>query len=155
MLWFANQRAVEYHPTLFRGHADDGPTHLVLDLDPPARSDAFPRAVEAALLVRHALADAGMSAMVKTSGAKGVHVFVPLEPGQSAMDVAAATRAIAVRAERLDPSPGDDGVRRRGAWRQGLPRLDASRRRHRGGGVQPATATWSAGVVPAALGGPR
>jgi bifunctional non-homologous end joining protein LigD len=102
LLWFANQRAVEYHPTLFRGHADDGPTHLVLDLDPPAGSGSFARAVEAALLVRRVLEDAGMSAMAKTSGAKGVHVFVPLQPGQSAADVAAATRAIAVRAERLD-----------------------------------------------------
>src|SRR3954462_55156 len=63
LLWFANQRAVEYHPTLFRGHADEGPRPLVLDLDPPAGSDAFARAVAAALLVRHALADAGMSAM--------------------------------------------------------------------------------------------
>ena len=33
-----------------------------------------------------------------------MHVFVPLAPGQSAMDVAAATRAIAARAERLDPT---------------------------------------------------
>jgi bifunctional non-homologous end joining protein LigD len=103
LLWFANQRAVEYHPTLFRGHAFDAPTHLVVDLDPPAGSDAFARAVQAALLVRQVLSDVGMTAMVKTSGAKGVHVVVPLSPGQSAVDVAAATRALAVRAERLDP----------------------------------------------------
>jgi bifunctional non-homologous end joining protein LigD len=103
LLWFANQRAVEYHPTLFRGHAFDSPTHLVVDLDPPEGSDAFPRAVQAALLVRQVLADVGMSAMAKTSGAKGVHVVVPLVPGQSAGDVAAATRALAARAERLDP----------------------------------------------------
>ncbi len=103
LLWFANQRAVEYHPTLFRGHEFDAPTHLVVDLDPPAGSDAFVRAVEAALLVREALSDAGMTAMAKSSGAKGVHVVVPLAPGQSAVDVAAATRAVAVRAERLDP----------------------------------------------------
>jgi bifunctional non-homologous end joining protein LigD len=103
LLWFANQRAVEYHPTLFLGHAFDSPTHLVVDLDPPAGSDAFARAVEAALLVRRALADVGMSAMAKTSGAKGVHVVVPMVPGQSAVDVAAATRALAARAERLDP----------------------------------------------------
>jgi bifunctional non-homologous end joining protein LigD len=103
LLWFANQRAVEYHPTLFRGHAFDAPTHLVVDLDPPAGSDAFARAVEAALLVRQVLSDVGMTAMVKTSGAKGVHVVVPLSPGQSAVDVAAATRALAARAERLDP----------------------------------------------------
>jgi DNA ligase D-like protein (predicted polymerase) len=103
LLWFANQRAIEYHPTLFRGHEHDSPTHMIIDLDPPAGSDAFGRAVEAAFLVRQALSDVGMTALVKTSGAKGVHVVVPLEPGQSATDVAAATRAIAVRAERLDP----------------------------------------------------
>ena len=103
LLWFANQRAVEYHPTLFRGLAFDSPTHLVVDLDPPSGSDAFARAVEGALLVRQALGDVGMTALVKSSGAKGVHVVVPLAPGQSAVDVAAAARALAARAERLDP----------------------------------------------------
>lgn len=103
LLWFGNQRAVEYHPALFRGLAFDDPTYLVLDLDPPAGSDAFARAVDAALLVRQALGDAGITAMAKTSGAKGVHVVVPLSRGQSAGDVAAATRAVAARAERLDP----------------------------------------------------
>ena len=103
LLWFANQRAVEYHPTLFRGHAFDAPTHLVLDLDPPAGTDAFEGAVQAAFLVRQVLSDVGMTAVAKTSGAKGVHVVVPLAPGQTATDVAAATRAVAARAERLDP----------------------------------------------------
>jgi len=103
LLWFANQRAVEYHPTLFPGHAFDAPTHLVVDLDPPAGSEAFARAVLAALLVRQVLSDVGMTALAKSSGAKGVHVVVPLVPGQSAGDVAAATRAVAARAERLDP----------------------------------------------------
>ena len=55
------------------------------------------------MLVRQVLSDVGMAAAVKTSGAKGVHVLVPLAPGASATDVAAATRAIAARAERLDP----------------------------------------------------
>lgn len=103
LLWFANQRAVEYHPTLFRGHAFDSRTHLVVDVDPPAGSDAFARAVQAALLVRQALGEVGMTALAKTSGAKGVHVVVPLVPGHSATDVAAATRALTARAERLDP----------------------------------------------------
>ena len=103
LLWFANQRAVEYHPTLFRELAPDAPTYLVVDLDPPAGSDAFRHAVSGARLVRQVLDDAGLTALVKTSGAKGVHVVVPLAPEQSAPDVAAATRAIAARAERLDP----------------------------------------------------
>lgn len=107
LLWFANQRAVEYHPTLVRADADraDHPTHLVLDLDPPP-SDAFPLAVRAAHLVRQVLADAGLEGAVKTSGAKGVHVFVPIEAGATTDEAAAATRAIAARAERLDPALG-------------------------------------------------
>jgi DNA ligase D len=102
LLWFANQRAVEYHPTLIRAEHWDRPTHLVLDLDPPS-AEAFPLAVRAAQLVRQALTDTGLVGAVKTSGAKGLHVFVPIE-GQTAADAAAATRAIAMRAERLDPA---------------------------------------------------
>src|SRR6266516_4660366 len=49
LLWFANQRAVEYHPTLFRVDQRDRPTHLVLDIDPP-EGDAFRLAVRAAHL---------------------------------------------------------------------------------------------------------
>jgi DNA ligase D len=103
LLWFANQRAVEYHPTLVRAGDRDRPTHLVLDLDPP-EVDAFRLAVRAAQLVRQVLADAGLSGAVKTSGAKGLHVFVPIEEPESVEAVAAATRALAARAERLDPA---------------------------------------------------
>jgi DNA ligase D-like protein (predicted polymerase) len=102
LLWFANQRAVEYHPALICVDRWDHPTHLVLDLDPPAE-DGFPAAVRAALLVREALAEAGLQGAVKTSGAKGVHVFVPIEAQATIEDAASATRALAVRAERLDP----------------------------------------------------
>ncbi|MGH2779736.1 MAG: non-homologous end-joining DNA ligase [Actinomycetota bacterium] len=103
LLWFANQRAVEYHPTLIRGDRWDHPTHLVLDLDPPL-NDAFPLAVRAGELVRQVLTDAGLVGAVKTSGAKGLHVFVPIETQATTEDVATATRAIAARAERLDPA---------------------------------------------------
>jgi bifunctional non-homologous end joining protein LigD len=102
LLWFANQRAVEYHPTLARADRPDRVTHLVLDLDPP-NADAFSMAVLAAQLVRHALAEVGLEGAVKTSGAKGVHVFVPIDDQPPPEDTAAATRAIAARAERLDP----------------------------------------------------
>jgi bifunctional non-homologous end joining protein LigD len=101
LLWFANQRAVEYHPLLIRVGHWNNPTYMVLDLDPPS-GDAFHLAVGAALLIRQALIDSGLDGAVKTSGAKGVHVFVPIE-GATGEEAAAATRAIAVRAERLDP----------------------------------------------------
>ena len=102
LLWFANQRAVEYHPSLARADLPDRVTHLVLDLDPP-NADAFSMAVKVAHLVRGALADVGLEGVVKTSGAKGVHIFVPIDDQAPPEDSAAATRAIAMRAERLDP----------------------------------------------------
>ena len=112
LLWFANQRAVEYHPTLIRADRWDHPTDLVLDIDPPSEYGAdraegtgpFGLAVRAAHLVRQVLAGAGLAGVVKTSGAKGVHVFVPVEEGVTVEEVAAATRALAARAERIDPA---------------------------------------------------
>ena len=103
LLWFANQRAVEYHPTLVRADRWDRVTHLVLDLDPP-EGETFQLAVQAALLVRQALAELGLDGAVKTSGAKGVHVYVPIDDQATIEDAAAATRAIAARAERIDPA---------------------------------------------------
>jgi bifunctional non-homologous end joining protein LigD len=100
LIWFGNQRAVEYHPTLGLAGQLDRPSYLVLDIDPPTVSD-FASAVAAAHLVRSALADAGLSGAVKTSGAKGLHVYVPVDAGSE--DAAAATRALAARAEKLDP----------------------------------------------------
>ncbi|MCX5045672.1 ATP-dependent DNA ligase [Aldersonia sp. NBC_00410] len=104
LLWFANQRSVEYHPTLTRVDRPDRVTHLVLDIDPPAGNDEFALAVGAAQLARRALTDSGLVGAVKTSGAKGIHVIVPITTEHSIEDAAAATRALAARAERLDPA---------------------------------------------------
>lgn len=104
LLWFGNQRAVEYHPTLALADRLDHATHLVLDLDPPEGHQGFGHSVAAAVLVKEALASVGLVGAVKTSGAKGVHVFVPIDPLVSMDDAAAATRAIARRAELLDPA---------------------------------------------------
>jgi DNA ligase D-like protein (predicted polymerase) len=107
LIWFANQRAVEYHPML--GVVADGalhlehPTHLIMDIDPP-EGGGFDVVVAAAKLIRAALADCGLAGAVKTSGSKGAHVFVPIDEHAPIEDVAAATRALAARAERLDPA---------------------------------------------------
>jgi bifunctional non-homologous end joining protein LigD len=102
LLWFANQRAVEFHPALVHAGRPDKPLFLILDIDPPL-GDPFATAVSAARLVRMALDEYGLSGAVKTSGAKGVHVFVPVTRA-SHEDVAAAARGIAARVERLDPT---------------------------------------------------
>jgi bifunctional non-homologous end joining protein LigD len=103
LLWFANQRAIEYHPTLVRGDAQGfAQTHLVLDLDPPADT-GFHAVAHVAGLVRSVLDEVGLAGAVKTSGAKGVHVFVPVAQPASGEEIAAATRALAARIERSDP----------------------------------------------------
>jgi DNA ligase D len=102
LLWFANQRAIEYHPALVRIDRPDRMTHLILDLDPP-EGDSFAMAVEVARAVRSVLADADLAGAVKTSGAKGLHVFVPIDRELAMEDAAAATRAIAARAAALVP----------------------------------------------------
>lgn len=109
LIWFANQRAVEYHPTLGRVPEPWRATDMILDLDPPeagagaVAGGGFGAAIAVAHLVRAALDELGLAAAIKTSGAKGVHVFVPIAEDHSPDDVAAATRAVARRAELLDP----------------------------------------------------
>lgn len=102
LIWLGNQRAVEFHPTLWRvGH--DAADDLIIDLDPPAGNDP---AVGFRAAVRAALDEAGLRAVVKTTGAKGLHLAVPIVADHPFDDVAAATRALAARAERHDPEVG-------------------------------------------------
>jgi bifunctional non-homologous end joining protein LigD len=102
LLWLANQRSVEFHVPFFRLDDPAHPTALVLDLDPPEGAD-FAAVVAVAHLVREALDAAGLAGAVKTSGAKGLHVVVPVRDAP-VEDVAAATRALAARTERVDPA---------------------------------------------------
>ena len=151
LLWFANQRAIEYHPTLSRIDRLDRATHLVLDLDPPAGA-AFDRVVAVARLVHQALADVGLDGAVKTSGAKGLHVFVPIEARVSMEDAAAATRAIARRTEHLDPGTATTAFLK--SDREGKVFVDATRT---GGATvvaaySPRAAPGRAGVVSGRVG---
>ena len=153
LLWFANQRAVEYHVPLTLADDPGTPTHLVLDLDPPEGADLAP-VVAAARAVREVLRDAGFDPAVKTSGAKGLHVVTPILPA-AMEDVHAATRAVATRAERLDPDGTTTAFIK--ADRGGKVFLDATRagRRHRRRRLQPARAAGPAGLVPVRLGRAR
>jgi DNA ligase D-like protein (predicted polymerase) len=105
LLWFGNQRAVELHPALTTVEDLEHATHLVLDIDPPhQRDDAFALAARAAHLVHEVLDDVGLHGALKTSGATGVHVFVPLDGQAPLHHQAAATRALAARVETREPS---------------------------------------------------
>jgi DNA ligase D-like protein (predicted polymerase) len=123
LLWLANQRAVEFHPTLVRGERGEV-AELVVDLDPPEGAP-FGDVVVAARAVRAALDASGLAGAVKTSGAKGVHVVVPVVGTVTVEDAAAATRALAARAERVDPDRTTTAYLR--ADRGGKVFLDATR----------------------------
>jgi len=101
LLWFGNQRAIEFHPTLLTAGASTA-DELVVDLDPPPDGE-FRAVVAAAGSVRAALHELGLDAVVKTSGAKGLHLVVPLATPLGIDDAFAATRALCARAAALGP----------------------------------------------------
>jgi bifunctional non-homologous end joining protein LigD len=97
--WLANQAVIEFHPWTARADSVGRPDQLVFDLDPP--EDGFAMAVEAALLLKDVLAGLGLEGTPKTTGSKGVHVYVPLVRRADYGRVRAAAEAVgAMMAER-------------------------------------------------------
>jgi bifunctional non-homologous end joining protein LigD len=78
----------------------DKPDWLAFDLDP---SDGFSSAARAALLLRTKLEDHGLEPFVKTSGGRGLHIFVPLRRGAAQERVRAYASAIAGEMAREHP----------------------------------------------------
>jgi bifunctional non-homologous end joining protein LigD len=99
--WLANQACIELHPWLSRTDRLDRPDHLVFDLDPP--EDAFERSVQVALVLKEVLDEAGLEGLPKTSGGKGVHVYVPLQRRYHYRLVRAAALTIGSRVEERMP----------------------------------------------------
>lgn len=124
LVWFGNQRTIEFHPALVTASRPDHMSHIVLDIDPPP-GDHFDLAVRAALLVKTVLDEVGMKGVVKTSGATGVHVLVPLASDVTLVDAVGTTRAIAERAAALDPDLAT--VEFKKADRRGRVFIDATR----------------------------
>ena len=94
LVWAANLGCLELHPMLARAEDLDRPTAVVLDLDPGPPAGLL-EACEVALLARAALAGVGLRAWVKTSGGKGLHVVVPLQPAAPFARTRAFARTVA------------------------------------------------------------
>lgn len=102
LAWVANAGAVELHPLLARLDRPTSAHAAVFDLDPTPPAGLLD-CCRVALSVRALLAEAGLTALVKTSGAKGLHVFVPLD-GSEGFDAAKTlVRAAADRLARAAP----------------------------------------------------
>jgi DNA ligase D-like protein (predicted polymerase)/DNA ligase D-like protein (predicted ligase)/DNA ligase D-like protein (predicted 3'-phosphoesterase) len=79
LVWLANLASLELHQLHSRKPNFDNPDYMVFDLDPPEGSD-FKNVIEVALDLREYLENFGYTPFVKTTGGKGVHVCVPIEP---------------------------------------------------------------------------
>jgi len=101
-VWAVQMNTVVFHPWPSRAENTDNPDQLRIDVDPQPGTD-FEDAVPAALEVRQVLAEAGLTAFVKTSGNRGVHVFAPIEPTHEFLDVRHAVIAAAREVERRMP----------------------------------------------------
>jgi bifunctional non-homologous end joining protein LigD len=94
LLWVINLGCIDLNPWYSRCDDSDRPDFLHFDLDPVPGAD-WQRVVETALLVREALSALDMPVYAKTSGSKGIHVYVPIERGPTQKQVWTFAKQIA------------------------------------------------------------
>lgn len=75
-LWLGNQLAIEFHIP-FQTITSPYPREIVLDLDPPSQAE-FRLAIEAALILKEIFDKFALTAFIKTSGNKGLQIYLPL-----------------------------------------------------------------------------
>jgi bifunctional non-homologous end joining protein LigD len=94
LLWVVNLGCIDLNPWYARCDDTDRPDYLHFDLDPG--SATFDRVVEAAFVLRQALDALKMPCLVKTTGSRGLHVYVPIVRGPTQRQVWAVAKALAV-----------------------------------------------------------
>jgi DNA ligase D-like protein (predicted polymerase) len=97
--WAAQMNTITFHPWPVRRGDVDHPDELRLDLDPQPGTD-FADAVRVAAEARTLLDDLGYTGFPKTSGGRGVHIYVRIEPRWSFTDVRHAAIAFGRELER-------------------------------------------------------
>ncbi|MEA2651487.1 MAG: bifunctional non-ous end joining protein LigD [Chloroflexota bacterium] len=103
LAWVVNLGCIDLNPHPVRSGDLDHPDELRVDLDPgPGVSWADVRSV--ALVVREVLEELGYTAWPKTSGSRGIHVYVRISPEWAFGDVRRAALALAREVERRAPS---------------------------------------------------
>ncbi len=100
LLYVANLGCIEFHPLHSRCASIDEPDYLFFDLDPMGAS--FENVLAVALHVKAALEALGLRCYPKTSGATGVQIFVPIEPGHTYQEVRDFVGAVGRLIEKAD-----------------------------------------------------
>jgi bifunctional non-homologous end joining protein LigD len=128
LLWVANLGTIELHPYLGGGPDGEQAVLVLFDLDPGPPAGLLD-AARVALRLRDTLARLGLAAFVKTSGASGLHVVVPLGEPHPYEAVSAFAAGIAGALESAHPGEVSQTARRAGRagrvlvdWRQNHPR---------------------------------
>ena len=99
LLWAVNLGVIDFNPWPARRADLDHPDELRVDLDPTPES-SFDEVREVAMVVREVLANHGLTGYPKTSGSRGIHVNVRIEPRWTFSDVRRAALALAREVER-------------------------------------------------------
>jgi bifunctional non-homologous end joining protein LigD len=102
LTWVANLAALELHTSMARLDDPDAPTMVVFDLDPGAPAGLL-ECAEVALLIRHVLEDLGLECVAKTSGSKGLQVYLPLNTPTTYGRTAGFSRTVAQALESSEP----------------------------------------------------
>jgi bifunctional non-homologous end joining protein LigD len=106
LVWAANLAAIELHAPMARADALDTPLMCVFDLD-PGPGTAIPECARLALRIREVLDSAGLESLVKTSGSKGLQLYVPLNTtgadGHTHDECASFALAVGQLLERREP----------------------------------------------------
>jgi bifunctional non-homologous end joining protein LigD len=102
LLWVVNLGCIDLNPWYARCDDTDRPDYLHFDLD-PVEGAGFDRVLESAIVLRDALQHLGMTPLAKTSGSKGIHVYVPIVRGPLQKDVWRFAKALAKGLDELHP----------------------------------------------------
>lgn len=103
LIWVANLASLELHVPLARAASPDTPDAMVFDLDPGEQADVLDCA-RVALILRELLSRLRLASWVKTSGKKGLHVYVPLNhAGTTFEDTKKFSKAVAMIMQKNYP----------------------------------------------------
>lgn len=102
LLYLANLGCIEINPWNSRSTAEDKPSWMVIDID-PSDKNSFEQVVDTAVAVKQVLDKAGIEGYCKTSGASGLHVYVPMKNKYTYEEVKDFAKLVALRVQELLP----------------------------------------------------
>ena len=111
LAWLANLACLELHPMLAKSGKPDVPTTMVFDLDPGPPADLLD-CIRIALSMRDTLAHLGLQSFPKTSGGKGLHLWVPLNTKVTFDQTKQFAHAVAMLFEKQEPTRATSVMRK-------------------------------------------